>query len=121
MVGHIRANGSTNSLSQEQHHALDIYFARLKFLESLPAILPQSLLKYQEYAFALSPLGNVIQSFRIMHPEGIKLAKVANQFSNILYIAPETVRAKIDNLRQLGLDPVKVVNRQPAVLTYAPA
>ena len=76
--------------------------------------------KFEERSIARMPLATVIQTQRVLADLGLDPAKVINALPSALGYAPDSVRAKVDNLRELGLDPAKVINAFPAALGYAP-
>ena len=68
----------------------------------------------------LIPLDTFIGSLRVMTELGLDAAKVINALPTAISYAPESVRAKFDNLTELGLDAAKVINTSPAAIGLAP-
>jgi len=66
------------------------------------------------------PLDTFVSTQRLMNNLGLGAVKIINTVPAAIGYAPESVRAKVDNLTELGLDAVKIINTLPPAISYAP-
>ncbi len=115
-IGSRRLNDPVNQTT-EAH--TEIIQARIQFMNFIG--VPEATLgTFLAIKPTIVPLDTFINTQRTFTQLGLDAAKVINASPAAIGYAPESVRAKFDNLIQLGLDAAKVINALPAAISYAP-
>lgn len=95
-----------------------IMFAREKLFSFIG--IPSEILKAaKERTDTLVPIDIFVKSQRTMSKPRLDIAKIINTTPKMIGLAPESIRAKVDNLTELGLNFDMVTNTLPAALGFA--
>jgi len=105
------------SYDESQHQ--QIILAREKFF-GFVGIDAETLRAFRQVNPTIIPLDTFISTQRVMHNLGLDAVKIINTQPSAIGLAPESVRAKVDNFTALGLDAVKIINTLPSVIGLAP-
>jgi len=115
-TGSLRLDEPINQTPQAHS---DIMAAREWFFNFL-RIPDDTLVAFLKTHPTIIPLDTFIGSQRVMAELGLNAAKVINTNPVAISLAPESIRAKLENLAELGLNAAKVINAVPAAISYAP-
>jgi len=74
----------------------------------------------QDKKYTLAPLNTTIRTFRVMSDFELDVPKIINTMPSTVGYAPESVQAKVENFKTLGLNYVKIINALPSAIGYAP-
>ena len=97
----------------------EIMVAREQFIRFV-GIPDETMRTFRVESPTIIPLDTFIGSQRTITELGLDAAKVINSLPAAISYAPESVKAKFNNLTELGLDAAKVINTLPAAIGLAP-
>jgi len=82
--------------------------------------LHQAYKKHSEFKNAVVPVDTFVGSQVVFSDCSLDATKIISACPQAIGLAPESVRAKVDNLSSLGLDATKIINALPQAIGLAP-
>ena len=115
----IRLGSEHINESDSESQYQQIILAREKFFDFV-GVDSETFKTFCRATPTIIPLDTFVGTQRLMNTLGLDAVKIINTLPAAIGFAPESVRAKVDNLTELGLDAVKIINTLPAAIGLAP-
>lgn len=97
------------------------FYGKLLGWENPDHQLHDSYSTFQERHPSAIPLVTMIEAQRVLDEYELDIPRIIAHMPSVLSYAGSSVREKIDNLTQLGIDASQLINAYPSAIGYAPA